>query len=410
VGETLAPETIWQRITVAGQVVAIYLGKALWPSGLNLVYPQWTLDSFALVSWLPFFLFAAAWVWCWRFPDSRVRHVLFALSCFAVALFPVLGLFDSQFLTRWQVSDHLQYLPLIAPVALVAALLASRLEKTVLRAVSLLLILLLFTLAFERAKVYSTEESLMSDSVAKNPAASYAQNDLGVIFAKRKDMARATEHFQAAVLADTNDAAAHLNFGQALMMAGNFSGAEKEFQATLALKSYDVGAHKNYASLLRREGRNREAVFHYLVALRFQPDLATRLDLAGLLYQNGDAREAVDQFHQVLQMKPDHVEALNNLAWLLATCGDGSVRNGSNAVVYAERACELTGYRQAKITGTLAAAYAEANRFPEAVNTGKLTVKLANEAGDRSVTYVGNELLKLYVNGQSYHEPVTAGR
>ncbi|HTB85694.1 MAG TPA: tetratricopeptide repeat protein [Candidatus Sulfotelmatobacter sp.] len=409
-GETLAPETFWQRITVAGHVVAFYLGKALWPSNLNLVYPQWTLDSFAFFSWLPFFLFGAALLWCWRFPDSRARHLLFALGTFAVALFPALGLFDSQFLTRWQVSDHLQYLPLIAPLALIAALLAARVEKTAMRIGSLLLILILSTLAFQRARVYSTEEKLMSDSVAKNPAASYAQNDLGVIFANRKDMARATEHFQAAVLADTNNAAAHLNLGQSLMMAGKFSGAEKEFQTTLALKSYDVGAHKNYARLLRSEGRNREAVFHYLVALRFQPDPATRLDLATLLYQDGDAREAVDQFQQVLLAKPDQVEALNNLAWLLATCGDGTVRNGSNAVVYAERACELTGYRQAKITGTLAAAYAEASRFPEAVSTGKLTVKLANESGDQSVTYVGNELLKLYANGQSYHEPVAAGR
>jgi hypothetical protein len=79
-------------------------------------------------------------------------------------------------------------------------------------------------------------------------------------------------------------------------------------------------------------------------------------------------------------------------------------------VVYAEHACELTGYHQAKITGTLAAAYAEAKRFPDAVKTGQLTVKLANDAGDRSVTYVGNELLKLYLNGQSYHEPVAAAR
>jgi len=408
-GETLAPETFWQRITVAGHVIAFYLGKALWPSGLNLVYPQWTLDSLALFAWLPFFLFAAALLWCWRFPDSLTRHLLFALGSFAVALFPALGLFDSQFLTRWQVSDHLQYLPLIAPVALVAALLAARVKKTARRTVSLLLILILSMLAFQRARVYSTEENLMSDSVAKNPANTYAQNDLGVIFANRKDMARATEHFQAAVHADTNDAA-HLNLGQALMMAGKFSEAEKEFQTTLALKSYDVGAHKNYAGLLRSEGRNREAVFHYLVALRFQPDPATRLDLATLLYRDGAARAAVDQFQQVLLAKPDQIEALNNLAWLLATCSDGSVRNGSNAVVYAERACELTGYRQAKITGTLAAAYAEANRFPEAVNTGTLTVKLANESGDQRAAYVGNELLKLYVSGQAYHEPVAAGR
>ena len=35
-----------------------------------------------------------------------------------MTLFPALGFFDSQFLTLWQVSDHLQYLPLVAPVAL----------------------------------------------------------------------------------------------------------------------------------------------------------------------------------------------------------------------------------------------------------------------------------------------------
>jgi Tfp pilus assembly protein PilF len=318
-GETLAPETFWQRVTVAGHVLTFYLGKALWPANLNLVYPQWTLDSFTFFAWLPFLLFAVALVWCWRFPDSRTRHILFTLGCFAAALFPALGLFDSQFLTRWQVSDHLQYLPLMAPVALVAALLASRLDKAMLRWASVLLILILAVLGFQRAQVYSSEENLMRDTVAKNPAATYALNDLGVILAKRKNLPQATEHFQAAVLADRNNAAAHLNLGQAMMIAGNFSEAEKEFQTTLALKAYDVGAHKNYAAMLGREGRYREAIYHYLVALRFQPDPATRQDLAQLLYQTGEVREAVGQFQQVLLAKPDQVDVLNNLAWMLAT-------------------------------------------------------------------------------------------
>jgi protein O-mannosyl-transferase len=409
-GESVAATTFFQRFTIAGHVIAFYLGKALWPLDLNLAYPQWTLDSFAFFSWLPFFLFAAALVWCWRFPESRARHFLFALGSFAIALFPVLGLFDSQFLTRWQVSDHLQYLPLIAPVALIAALLAAKLEKSILRFTALVLILIFSALAFERAKVFSTEENLMRDTLAKNPSATYAHNDLGVILAKRKDFAAAAAHFQSAVAADTNNAAAQLNLGQALMIAGNLSDAEKEFRAALAVKPYDVGAHKNYASLLRREGRNREAIFHYQVALRFQPDVAARLDFASLLYQTGDATAAVRQFQQALQTDTNNVGALNNLAWLLATSGDEKIRDGSNAVVYAERACALTGYHQAKITGTLAAAYAEAKRFPEAVSTGKLTVKLANEAGDQSVTYVGNELLKLYVNDHPYHEPVAASR
>lgn len=101
---------------------------------------------------------------------------------------------------------------------------------------------------------------------------------------------------------------------------------------------------------------------------------------------------------------------LNNLAWILATCGDENVRNGAEATRCAEKACALTGYRQARLTGTLAAAYAEAKRFPEAISTGQMTVKLANDAGDKRITYVGNQLLILYQASQPYHEPIAAGQ
>ena len=62
---------------------------------------------------------------------------------------------------------------------------------------------------------------------------------------------------------------------------------------------------------------------------------------------------------------------LNNLAWILAASADPQVRNGPEAVLLAERACKLTDYKKPLLVGTLAAAYAEAGRFPEAVATAR---------------------------------------
>jgi len=102
---------------------------------------------------------------------------------------------------------------------------------------------------------------------------------------------------------------------------------------------------------------------HLREAVRLEPDADSRLQLARLLHHTGQPREAVAQYRQVVSLKPDSVEALNNLAWLLATSADDSLRNGAEAVRAAERACRITGYKEVVPLGTLAAAYAEAGRF-----------------------------------------------
>ena len=70
---------------------------------------------------------------------------------------------------------------------------------------------------------------------------------------------------------------------------------------------------------------------------------------------------------------------LNETAWMLATNPNASLRNGAEAVGYAERAEKLSGNQKGgdkpTILGTLAAAYAEAGRFPDAVRTGELAVQ-----------------------------------
>ena len=199
VGMTLAPESFGERLAMAGRIFWFYLGKALLPLNLNLVYPQWKIDATAPASWVPDFLFCAVVLACWRFRRGWGRHVLFGLGVFAITLFPVLGFFSSQFLTHWQVSDHLQYLPLIAPITLAIAGMTVLLPAAVFRSLGVALVLCLSLLTYQRAKIFTSEESLYRDTLAKNPAAWGTQIDLGVILAARENYPEAMEHFKASL-------------------------------------------------------------------------------------------------------------------------------------------------------------------------------------------------------------------
>ena len=123
------------------------------------------------------------------------------------------------------------------------------------------------------------------------------------------------------------------------------------------------------------------------------------------LGQSGRTREAVVQYREALRLNPSLAGALNNLAWILASNPDDELRNGAEAVRLAERACELTHYGKAVYLVTLAAAYAEAGRFPEAVTTAEKAEQLATRAGRTDVAAKNRQLLELYRAGKPYHEP-----
>jgi hypothetical protein len=95
-------------------------------------------------------------------------------------------------------------------------------------------------------------------------------------------------------------------------------------------------------------------------------------------------------------------------AWALATNPDASKRNGALAVKLAEDACLQTQYRQPALIGTLAAAYAEAGRFDEAMGAAQMAGAMAAKSGDETSARTYQELLKLFVQHQPFREPPAA--
>jgi tetratricopeptide (TPR) repeat protein len=105
-----------------------------------------------------------------------------------------------------------------------------------------------------------------------------------------------------------------------------------------------------------------------------------------------------------IESDPDLPEALNNMAWLLATSPDDSLRNGSEAVRLDERACALTRYRVPALVGALAAAYAEAGRFDDAITTAQKACALASQNGEQGLLKMNQQLMQLYRAHRAYHE------
>jgi spermidine synthase len=126
------------------------------------------------------------------------------------------------------------------------------------------------------------------------------------------------------------------------------------------------------------------------------------------LCQQGDFAAAVASYRLAVKSHPNMPELLNNLAWLLATCPDASVRNGTEAVQYAERACELTHYWEILPIGTLAATYAEAGRFDDAISMAQKACAMASKSGEQDLLEKNQQLLALYRTHLPYHE--TSGK
>ncbi len=174
---------------------------------------------------------------------------------------------------------------------------------------------------------------------------------------------------------------------------------------TLACTSDNFIAQNNLGNALVQEGAVDEAIAHFQKALQIKPDYAeAHINLANALLKKGRVAEAITHLQKNLQIKPDSPGVLNNLAWRLATCPDAHIRDGVQAVKYAERACELTHHGVTILVGTLAAAYAEAGRFDDAIAAAQKACALAAAAGEPDLLEKNRKLLALYRAHQPYHE------
>ena len=439
--ESLEQLPAGSRLANALAAYSVYLGKTFWPSKLSVFYPHirvpvWQAASSAL-------LLAGLTVLCLRQARSR-PGLLVGWAWFCVMLLPVIGLVQ----VGWQsMADRYTYLPLIGLFVMLAWGAADLRPRSRARDLSLWLGAALFLGACTvvtrcQLKHWQNSVTLFRHALAVTTGNWLAHNNLGTALAGQGKMDEGGGHFRAALQINPGYDDALNNLGRFLAEQGKRDEARTQLEVLLRRNPRHAGAHRNLGNVLLAEGGILDGVAQYALARQLQPDnaatpedlaaaltrragspgalpyLSQALDLlptaemraqvAGAWSGQGKPQAAILGYRAALALQPQSPELLNNLAWILATCPEANLRDGAEAVRLGERACDLTRFRRTLMVGTLAAAYAEARRFAEAVSTAQKARALAAESGDEALVGKNQELLQLYRAGRPYHEATNA--
>jgi protein O-mannosyl-transferase len=432
-----------ERILVASRAVWFYLSKIFWPSKLTFIYPRWNVSPADLLNyvWLVAGLGACASIYFVR--RYLGRGVEVAAAFFIATLSPVLG-FIMLFTFRYTfVADHYQYLACIGPIALASAgvvrLSDNFAQYRVLVSVGLLVVAGLGTLTWRQASTYTDIETLWRTTLAKNPECWMAHTNLGLVLFDKGQIDDAIAHYRSALQMQPDWWDAEYNLGTALSAKGDVDEAILHSDKAVSMRPTDPDAQVSLGNLLVQKGRIDEAIAHYEKAITVRPDhflaryglghallekgeldsaiqvcrsalLLRPLDadchttLAIALDEKGNSAEAMQHYEKALEVAPGSIPAITNLAWLLATSSDASVRNGAKAVELAMEADRLVDGTNAFVLRTLAAAYAEKGEFAKAARTARAAMQLARMNGENALTVDLDQQIELYELGMPYRQ------
>jgi Flp pilus assembly protein TadD len=198
-----------------------------------------------------------------------------------------------------------------------------------------------------------------------------ARVSLGNALLQKGRIDEAIAHYQQAITAQPDHFLARYSLGHALLEKGDLDGAIQVCRSALLLRDSDADCHTTLAIALEEKGNPAEAIPHY---------------------------------RKALELSPQSIPTLTNLAWLLATSQDASLRNGPKAVELARQADRLTGGANTLVLRTLAAAYAETGEFGNAIRTARSAMQLTRMHGEDSRTTDLDQQIRLYQLGIPYRE------
>ena len=179
----------------------------------------------------------------------------------------------------------------------------------------------------------------------------------------------------------------------------DYPAAIRDFRKLVSQQQDDAVLMGQLAMLYLGAKQPRQAIKRFSRALELDDkSFASRRGRSDAEISIGDHAAALADLEKALELQPDESGVLNNLAWLLATSPDESIRDGKRAIELATKACEGTQWKQAHIISTLAAAHAEGGDFAsarkyseQAVDTGDTSPEVKKQLEGELASYVAEK-------------------
>ena len=245
----------------------------------------------------------------------------------------------------------------------------------------------------------------LSNSIKSDPDYAPAQNNLGETLMKMGKPDEAAARYLRAIQLAPDFAEAHYNYATLLAQQGKFPDAIGQFREAIRLKPKYAEAHGNLGVALMNANQPAAGLAEFTEAARLQPDKASaHFNLALALASQHETSNAIAEYRAAMRLDNNYAAACNNLAWLLACDPHPELRDGKEAVRLAQRACELTAFKEFEPMLTLAAAFGENGQFDDATATAQKAITLAKAANNTNGVTKASALVDRLQAHQPFHE------
>ncbi|MCS7468343.1 tetratricopeptide repeat protein [Stieleria sp. ICT_E10.1] len=191
---------------------------------------------------------------------------------------------------------------------------------------------------------------------------------------------------------------------------GRMADAINEMKTLIDRDPTNDGRKLQLANLYLQDDRPRQAIEVLSAILDRDPTNVSVLRSRADAYLSvGDHDKAIEDYERAIKVAGDDSTnydlsgILNNLAWVLATSPQDSVRDGARSVELGERAVELTDGKEPHILSTLAAGYAEMGNFEKAIQWSSKAVEVGKEQEHEQLQQLEEEL-EQYRAGKPWRE------
>jgi tetratricopeptide (TPR) repeat protein len=196
---------------------------------------------------------------------------------------------------------------------------------------------------------------------------------------------------------------AYNNRGNAWYKKGDYDRAVADYTKVIEIEPRQVFAYTCRGNAWYKKGDYDKAIADFTTFIEIEPRQPFAYNNRGNAWgKKGDYEKAIADFTKAIEVDPQHTSAYNSLAWLFATCPDDRYRDGTQAVELAEKAVELD--EAISRLDTLAAAYAEAGRFQDAIQTQEQAIAKLKQAGGTKYLAEFEQHLESYKDGKPWRE------
>ncbi len=406
----LAHHSLGARLATIVQAYCGYLWKMAVPLNLAPIYPLPKAINYPAAIACGIALLVMSFLLI-RAGRTR-RYLAVGWLWYLGMLVPVIGIVH---VGAQSMADRYTYLPLVGIFILVAWSAAEAIArwpglKRPLAGLTVAALAGCCLLTSAQVRLWASTETLFTHTAAVTEENSVALTNLGLVASHKEDYAEAQRLFGEALRLEPTNIYAMGNLASMFIKQKKYDEALNQYAQIRRYRPDSTKLFSEMARALNEQGNRPQEEVCLRRAIELQPaSVSLHRRLAEAQQVLGETQEALKNYWMVLRLSPGEPGALNNIAWIYATHPKEEIRNGAKAVellrpLAAKADCD------SNLLDTLAAAYAEAGRFDDALQTAETAIKKARgeKKSPESIADLQRRAAR-YKKGQPYREQQLLG-